>query len=148
MSDALIDALSTVENTIAYAFDIHVPPNTSCPAASLPSSSTRATLNDKAKPVLPTLETYSHQRNAIRSAEVLLKKQLETIQDSLERRKRQHQHVSNTFFTESNPSSPCSAEAVDEYAKEVFGVSLFAVSLLHVCAQHNIVPLRGGCLTH
>lgn len=101
MSSALEQALSLLEGTVAHAFDV--------PRSR--SSSPDGNLDgDK------LLASYPKAQGDVARAVKLLKVQLGTIHNSLERRTR---------------SSPHGAE-IDDVSKEVFAISLFAVSLLQV----------------
>lgn len=104
MSSALEQSLSLLEDTIAYAYDI--------PRAHLPSP------KDDPPDINTTmlLSAYATAQDSLANAVKLLKLQLGTVHESLDRRRRMSQHPDDT----------------DDASKEVFAISLFVVSLLQV----------------
>lgn len=105
MSSALGESLSLLEDTITYTYDI--------PRAHLPSSK-----KDSPSKIDPTelLPAYAAAQDSLVNAVKLLKLQLSTVHESLDRRRRLSQHLDD----------------VDDASKEVFAISLFVVSLLQV----------------
>jgi hypothetical protein len=105
MSSALEQALSLLEDTVAHAFDV---PRTR------PSTPDGKLDGDK------LLSAYPKAQGDVAQAVKLLKVQLGTIHNSLERR------------TKSSDSTE-----IDDVSKEVFAISLFTVSLLQVRDKHT-----------